>query len=1178
MILKSLTIQGFKSFANKTKIEFNKDVTAIVGPNGSGKSNITDAIMWVLGENSVKNLRGSRMEDVIFQGTDTKKPLGLAEVTIVFDNADGLLDTKYSEVSVTRRMFRSLESEFLINNVKVRLKDIKELFMDTGIGKDGYSLVGQGKIDAILSEKSQDRRSVFEEAAGISKYKFKKGQAQNKLERTRANLVRLSDIIEEIENRELSLKTQSYQAKRYLKLFEELKLKEINYTYFANERLNKDLEKLKVMSISGENHLQELRNEIADANAGQGKLEEKNIEIEEEIYKIQDQINENNSNLEKSTSNIEILREKIYWLKNESESLINSKEISKEEIAKGELSLESFKKNLEELSDSEVDLGQRISGLKEEINLLNKEINEEEKSLQKDMASSLDLENQLKNIKFKNETLENIVLEKNERKTVLEKNIERLRENNLELEKSYNDNEKKLINLEEELKGLDKGRRLLEENLQKLTEANISDKKRLEDLSLKERELNGRIGFLKNLTENYEGYTKSVKSFMAFSQKNHLYVDSLIGTCGEEIRVEKKYEKAISVALGGGSQYIIVDSIKNVSQMIKILEREKFGRVTFMPLDSVKEQRDNLNIKNYENLGAIDFAVNLIDFDPKYYNIFSNLLGRIIVADTFENARTLGKKLNNRYRIVTLDGDIFNTGGSVTGGYINKSNLDLISRKNDLEKLRSKDLDLKEQIKGLEEKTLKDKLNLDNLIREGESLDQKIKAIEDVRTTCNNIKDKINSSKALNSDYEKRYGDELSTLKESLMTDQKAVSDNKILLEETLEKTNKAKNTGEDFSDKLKEKKEKFEALRENLQDLKLKEKEGQEKKIYLEREMERISKEILRAKNSLSSSSLREEEISGEIANKEEIGQEERINLSLFKDKKEALEENLRVKKEERQKFSEDLKNLRTQNDERKERLLELSQDLEKTRSQIERKTDQIDAAYQRLKEDYKIENIDEFIDRDLKKVALGEIKKLKADIDSLGNINLSAIGEYEEVKERLEFNLRQRGDLIKSSEEIESILRSLDREMKDLFKKSFREISENFSKIFKILFNGGEAEIELDGDYLEGGIEIKAMPPGKKLKSLSLLSGGEKVLTAIALLFSLLKVRPAPFCILDEIDAALDDANIKRYADYLLSLESTQFIIITHRKLTMEIASTMYGVTMEEKGISKIYSVELK
>lgn len=1179
MYLKALYIQGFKSFANKTKIDFNNRITGIVGPNGSGKSNISDAIMWVLGETSVKTLRGSKMEDVIFSGSDNRKPLGFAEVTIVFDNSDRTLPLEFNEISVTRRMYRSLESEFSINNTRCRLKDIKELFMDTGIGKDGYSLIGQGKIESILSSKPEQRRAIFEEAAGISKFKMKKRDSERKLEKTKENLIRLNDIISEIEKRKDLLEEQSKDAIKYKKIFNELKNLEITigaYDISKKSDQIKDLEgkisELKKIKLKNDEKLitnSNLRNQI-----------EKILSVTEDELNIKQEEQVNKSKiLENKNSKVELFELEIEnFTKN-----INDKDIQ----------ISEYRKEIENLNNSIIEVNQNIEINSISLNeLRNKEINFQKILLEKsadlksaednrntDNALYLEIYNNITSLKSKIEMKESLLKEKNNRIDSIDANLEILINNNRELDLSINNTNselKEFENINNELldkKTIDSNYlKELERIFDKLTDEMYTLKNSFEEKSAKYRAL-------KNLTENYEGFNKSVKSFMNMSNKRGLFKNSLIGPVADKIIIDGKYEKAISVALGSSIQNIIIEREKDAKDMIELLTSEKLGRVTFLPLDNLNYTLPKINPKKF-NEKVLGFADSLVSYEKHYEDVFKSLLGKVIVTEDFETGVDVSNKLNKSYRVVTLDGDVFNAGGSITGGSIYKGNISILSRSSELKSLSEDVEDTKirynDRLKEYNEKKLKIeslKFNINKTSNEIEDMSRKIFNLK-------NSIENLNSSKNNNKIYIEKYQNEKNSYKNSIEEDYDLIGKLK-------EQKNKLSNEIENIIEKnsnsdnvLNCLKESIEELKKDLSDIKVEiAKIDSELKSNI-KNINGINEDIKRYNEKIVTA---EEEIK-EYQSKRLYAEEQLNNLKLeikeYKIEFEKLLSEISELRNTRKAKNDENVNLQKNSNSLIEEINNIQREIDKRIYNIEKLNMEILNISDILYKEYKIEKKD--IVKSIEISNMDESKNkvliLKKEIEELDEVNILAIEEYEAVKERFEFNITQKKDLLDSIDEIKNILVELDKEMNKLFKESFRMISIYFDDIFKKLFNGGAAQIEIDGsDPLNDGIEIKAQPPGKRFQNLSLLSGGERALTAVALLFALLKVRPAPFCILDEIDAALDDANIRRYTDYLLTLEDIQFIIITHRKSTMEIANKLYGVTMEEKGISKLISVEL-
>ena len=1172
MFLKSVTMQGFKSFANRTKIELDKTTTAIVGPNGSGKSNITDAITWVLGESSAKNLRGAKMEDVIFSGTDSKKPLGMAEVTILFDNSDKSLNLPYNEVSVTRRMYRSLESEFLINNKKCRLKDIKELFMDTGIGKDGYSVIGQGKIESVLSSKPEDRRNIFEEAAGISKYKYKKVQSKNKLLKTEENLIRIEDILSEIESQEKNLRVQAEKAEAYLKDYEELKIYDINYSCKDMEKREEDLaNKIEELEVLKENSQKILINRES-LSQNLEEIQEKLEKLKEEDEASSEKLRLYKEEFDKLNLEINLDEEKINSLKKDIERIgLENENLDKDLLGLKE-SLEEIEKDREVLNKSKEEILDKLTTKDSVIKNLEAEFKNLEEVGNLNFENKNKVKNEIENIKFKSKTLRDIIEEKNNRKSNLDKSIENLKENQAEFSKIIDRDSLELKSLKEKLEKDDQEFEKTKESLLKLDEENKNLENKLIGKKNEGNEILARLKILENMESNYEGYNRTVKSFMNFSSKNNIFKDSLYGPVAEKFYVEKEFEKAISVALGSMSQNIIVSSTKDTSEMLKILEKNKMGRATFLPLDRVSGNKVKINSKED---GMVGLACDLIKFDEVFKGIFYNLLGRVIIADNFKNASRISKK--HRLKVVTLKGEVFNPSGAITGGSLNNYNSSFILRKNEITDFQNKFKDLQGQIKKIESEKNHLEEKISELNEFAESYMEKRNAVNFKISNLESNIYKNKNDKDLNSEYLNKYLREKEELEKNIESDLNTLENNKHeienknkLLEDLLNEV--------DSGDRLAVLSKEIEGLKTEKIEIQLLERENREKILYKTREIDRINSDLSLTGEKLDNNKKLLMEAQRNIEEKKKSNDENKKFLEEIRKSIESLKKHLEEVKKDLDEKNKDYLDKREELSDLKEKSLVISSEMEKTELKIEMNRNKISNEVERLKEDYEVEDYHEFIDESFKDLKEGTLRRLKKKVRDYGEVNISSIEEYRVVKERFDFYTSQRDDLIQSKEEIKSILSKLDHEMKKLFNEAMEEISGNFTEIFKILFNGGRAEISIDGDVLESGIEIKASPPGKRLQSLSLLSGGERSLTAVALLFALLKYRPASFCILDEIDAALDDANIKRYADYLLTLEGIQFIIITHRKLTMEIAKTMYGVTMEEKGISKLFSVKLK
>lgn len=1184
LYLKKIEIQGFKSFADKTEIEFTEDITAIVGPNGSGKSNIADAIKWVLGEQSVKSLRGNKMEDVIFSGTDKRRAVGFSEVAITFDNNDGVIPIDYSEVEVTRRMFRSGESEYYINKNSCRLKDIRELFMDTGVGKDGYSIVGQGKIDEILSNRPEDRRGVFEEAAGIVKYKTKKEESERRLEKTENNLVRIKDLLHEISSQKDILEQESEKALKFTRLYSRLKDLEINLFIRDYKKINKQIEDAnteKEKIITQVNILEEEKDAI------DGKYNK----LKETVHNLESEIEESRSIKFDTVKLFENNRNKISLL-NEKEKYLNlDLERLKEEKIKHIESLGNLHKSKDELDKEKGIIKENLNSInaeyefnKEKLEQMNDYLLEIERKSNYDKDQMINIYNKLSDKKSEINSINSFKENIDKRINQLNKEVENTNRSILDLEKRYDE----LVNSESELK------RELEISSDNLKELDVKKGTILnkcnninDEIKKNEIKLHGLISnynLYKNMEEGYDGYYKSVKGLLQGAKKDLSLNKGLIGVVLELFTVDVKYERAIEVALESSAQHIVVNDENDAKKLIEYLKKQRLGRATFLPKNVIKGKTISLNPKDKIDYNILGLASDLITYEKEYQNIFENLLGRIIIVKDYDSGIKLSKKYEHNYRIVTLEGEVINIGGSITGGSSGNNSISIISRRNkiaslkaeidknnqyigELEKEKSK-LDeelyritlslteLESNIKKIEMDLFSNKNSKDNCLNEKIKLSEEIeKKEQEISTLVNENKDfEANSSKlklAIN-EYEKNIED----IKGKISGNSKEHENNKISRDE--------------LEGKVTDLRIKINALKTNLQNMNDKEESFNSNKIEIEDLIQKKDALILAINEELKNLKSNRLSLDEEIKNQE---REEEATTSKLND--------LLKKKDNFMKtFYDEQDRLKIVNNKLSE--------LEKLKNNLEVKLTkyeiQLENSRNKIYDDYGV-SIEESSRYEIEinsiQDAHKEVEELKLEIKNLGNVNIDAIESYKNTKERLEFLTNQHDDLIEAKDNLEEVIKDMEKKMKSRFLATFQEINKNFSEIFKILFSGGKAylEIEEGDDILNVGINIKAQPPGKKLQNLTLLSGGEKSLTAVALLFAILKAKPAPFCILDEIDAALDEANINRYTSYLKDFcNSTQFILITHRKITMEIADVLYGITMEEEGVSKLVSVKLK
>lgn len=1184
MKLKKVEIQGFKSFADKVEVVFKDGITAIVGPNGSGKSNISDAIRWVLGEQSVKTLRGSKMEDIIFAGTNKRKALGYTEVTITFDNKAGNIPVDYEEVAVTRRMFRSGESEYYLNKNSCRLRDIRELFMDTGVGKDGYSIVGQGRIDEILSNRPEDRRSIFEEAAGIVKYKTKKEEAEKKLEKTEENIVRIKDLVFELSGQSETLEEQAYKANCFSNLFNKLKelevnifLKDIKDANCKIEEINKEIIALKEklnLKLSDKESIEEKFNFLKI------NTEKLDIKIEEYRNKEMNTVNE----MDKNKNQITILQEKQSFYNRDLERIKNEKKdlmLRLVDLEETNFTTEKTATEYQEEHDKllydynlkSIELEKRLKELKENEN----RIESEKDNIIKIYNNLSDKRSELNSIIAFNDNIEKRTSQLN--KEICEMTMER--DLNLQKHKELSDTEMKLM---EELS-------ILKEKFNKLKEVEM-DNINVEDslnkkINASNMELQGKVSSLKlfrNMEEGYEGYYRGVKSILKASRKDPRIQKGLVGVVAELIKVDERFEKAIDTALGSNAQNIVTETEEDAKGIIEYLKSNKLGRITCLPLNVMKGNTLNFSTMEREQFKILGLASEIIEYDEKHNNIFKYLLGRTIIIENIDYGIKLANKYNYFHRIVTLDGEVLNPGGSMTGGSYASNSISIINRKNRIEKLekeiqesqkiqsgllKEKDIiinklkDNKSQInenekliKNLEYKIINTTNNKENQNLESLRLEESIKKSEKEITTLNLEVDNYKMKKdELNNSLNVLENDSMS-LKEEIRNLTAIFNEKKSSREEMNTVVTEIKIDLNKKDGEIKNLKEKLIKDILEMDNINIQLKEKGDFILSNKREVEKIAKtnkELVKVVEDL--------EIMRVNTNQE---------LGHLIEKKKSLMENFYFEQE----------NLKMINDEITDMgKLESSQEVKLARISV-----QLETYHKKLQDDYGLV-YDEALRYETEIVniqeSIVESRRLKVQIKELGTVNLSSIEEHKKLKIRLNFILDQQNDLITAKEDLREVITDMETKMKKQFLISFKEINENFQEVFRILFDGGKADLILENkeDVLNTGIEIKAQPPGKKLQSLSLLSGGEKSLTAVALLFSILKMKPAPFCVLDEIDAALDEANIGRYTNYLKTFcQDTQFIMITHRKTTMEMADVLYGVTMEEEGISKLISIELK
>ena len=1180
MYLKRIEMQGFKSFADKTVLEFKPGITTVIGPNGSGKSNISDAIRWVLGEQSMKSLRGAKSEDIIFAGTQARKSLGFAEVSIVIDNNDNKLPIEYSEVTVTRKIYRSGETGYFINKVPCRLKDILELFMDTGIGKDGYSIIGQGKIDEILSNKSEDRRHIFEEAAGIVKYRTRKQESEKKLEQTKLNLLRINDILAEIEANIEPLKLQSDKAKQFLDLREELKSIEVGlFIYNINtykeklEQLVKDEDiitsqkeaedsKMEALQASKE----ELRQVVDDITAQIENMQNIGFESSNKIEKINSEIGISNERIQNNSANKQRLEAEILEVKNRIEEL---KEEQKQKLEK-KTNLTSNKEKFEkELAEKETELAE----LSKKLSAKELEIDGKKQIVQDNIDKKYELAAEINTQDVNYENLEKRKKQlKNEIDSVISE-LDSTRYGKNEISKGFYDIEsKRNIAVED----LEKSVQAKEQNMQILKQY----EEEISKLTYTQRMKQARHQFLIETEKEKEGYNKTVKSLLVACDKDSNLNKGIHGVLANLISVEKEYETAIEMCLGQSLQNIVTSTEQDAKKMIEYLRTNSLGRASFLPIASVQGKKlDKLTKMD----GVIGIASDLVKCKKEYEQIILSLLGRTVVVEDMDTAIALAKKDKYSFRIVTLKGDIISSSGSISGGSVQTKTVNILGRSREIE-------DLEKELKKLE-KQIADKTaekeeyasSIGDSIEETAKLEKELQEIEIVYAT---EKQKMVAVEENITRLENR----LAKLKEEVTQTEKQKEENRLLkeqkeaeIQELTQQIEELNKVIEEFALNNKDNQKYIDDLNFDITNLKISVTSFDESESSIEEMVERISQDIKNNEQSIENKNQNILAITEENTKLEQTITE--YNNQIEQIKQEVTNSGTKVEELKQERIAKNEKLVNTENEIQsqfstleslKEQIIKL--DVKKTK--LEQDLQQV---VESLWNEYELtpNSTEEYQKPNNVATAQKQVNSLRNKIKDLGSINIDSIEEYKKTKERYDFMSEQRLDLENTASKLRKIIGDMTTTMQNQFKEKFELINKNFNEVFTELFNGGKAELILENEenILECGIDIRVQPPGKKLQNMMLLSGGEKAFTAIALLFAILKINPAPFCILDEIEAALDDVNVYRFAEYLKKFcKQTQFLVITHRKGTMEAGDSVYGVTMEENGISKLLSIKLK
>ncbi|MGF7185139.1 chromosome segregation protein [Desulfitispora alkaliphila] len=1183
MYIKRIDIQGFKSFADKVKLSLAPGISIVVGPNGSGKSNISDAIRWVLGEQSAKSLRGAKMEDIIFSGSSKRRPVGMAEVALTFDNSDGLLNIDYNEVTVTRRLYRSGESTFFINKRACRLKDLHELFMDIGVGKEAISIIGQGKVEEILNSKPEERRSIIEETAGIIKYRNRKRETLKKLEVTKQHLQRVRDLISEIEEQKDPLKNEAIRAEQYILYKSELDCLEIGLAVELVEKLEKKIEQVELMldkqkseGIRLNTEIATLESRIEDIQASYNRKSEEYNGRQKNVYEVINKIERLETTASNSRSRVFEYHQYIENLNNEI-SLLTAKI---NEIFEAEEALSVEQKQIKEKLNSK-ELGA------EKLNQRYKEINQEYRQCEELLEESNSKIFELKSKTIESQNKQEALKEQIDRSVLqldeYQLKSERLLTKQQDLKNQREDKQQTINQITVQIQDTE-GK--VEEDKVKAQQLKTTNESFLHKLGTIEKNINekeSRIKFLEELKENMEGYANSIKRLIQAKRQGNQELKEVEGVIGELIKVKPQHQKAIEVALGGAVQHVVTTTDTGAKRAISYLKRERAGRSTFLPLNTIRPNKITLPDQVRSDQGLVAIASQLVECDSRFQKAIEYILGRVVVAQDLDAANKLAKLLDYKTRIVTLEGEVINPGGSMTGGSFKSKTNSILNRDEDIKSLQLEVKDLLEVFS-----------NYKKELREVNTKSEKLNEyIEEIENKKQDLRIKLH-------EYNKDM-DQIVLEAKNCDEEIRIINANKVNLEQEI----KRQREEIDYLNKKRNK------LLEEEQSKNKQVEEIKSKLIGLKQQEELINKQLTEAK--VGDATLKQTEIGISQKLNEIKDKRDEVNKSL-EDKKAELEAMLAKMNKtadeleeaiielekalnKKSTISQFMDNLRDSLETEKEKLEQNSNRvklLTKELKLVQESEHKLDIQVTKLRSDKEnqISRLKEYFDftyfesKDSaqcilnKREAAKRVKELKQKIDQLGQVNLGAIEEYNRLNTRYDFLSKQVADLDEAKSVLEDVIKEMDIIMTKRFGKAFAEINKELSKVFSDLFGGGQAELVLteEDNLLETGIEINAQPPGKKLQNLSLLSGGERALTAIALLFAILKVKPSPFCILDEIEASLDEVNVSRFADFLQRFSSkTQFIVISHRRGTMEVADVLYGVTMKESGVSSLVSVKV-
>ena len=1179
MYLKNIEVQGFKSFAQKINFEFHNGITGIVGPNGSGKSNVGDAVRWVLGEQSAKQLRGGNMQDVIFSGTETRKPLSFASVAITLDNSDHKLPVEFNEVTVTRRLYRSGESEYLINGSACRLKDINEMFYDTGIGKEGYSIIGQGQIDKILSGKPEDRRELFDEAAGIVKYKRRKNTTIKKLEDEQQNLVRVTDILSELTKQLGPLERQSETARIYLAKRDSLRELDVNMFLLESRQTEKDLLVLREKNETASAQLEDTNREYQQTKVEYDRLEQELEELNRQMDELREKTQQNALQKQQLEGQINVLNEQIQAGLQSDTHFKNRLEIVEEDLKQRQQARSEVEEEKGSLHTIVKEAQKRLTDQEDRLHTVQEQISQCESAVEDGKNEIIEILNSRATTKGKAQRFDTLMEQVGIRKAEVNQHILHLKSEEAQQKTIRAKAQSEYDQITEEIHQIDQMSRQMDQQVHSLSEDLKKQTTQLEISQTAYHREASRLESLRNITERYDGYGNSIRRVM--EQKDR--VSGIRGVVADLIQVNKEYEIAIETALGGSIQNIVTDNEQTAKRMIEYLKKNRFGRATFLPLNSINTRGEFSQKDALKEAGVIGLASDLVTTEKEYTGLTRYLLGRVLVVDQIDHAIAIAKKYHHSLRMVTIEGESLSPGGSMTGGAF-KNNSNLLGRRREIEELEGKVAAQKEEVSRLAASMEENRHNRNQLREQISQLQEQLRSKYVAQNTA-----KMNLVQLNDKEQEIRDGYERIRLdQEQIRRQISEIKQDHDKIDEELKASRQDEKELETYIEtrqkELEEWKNEESLVQRKLEDLRLEASTTQQKESFASENLSRLISEIQGLVQEKQTILETLKQGNQEMENKRRSVEELKEAVSGFGGQEEADRQQLENWQKEKDLKNTSHKAFFEKRDHLSGQISLLDKECFRLKSQMEKLEESREAQISYMWEEYEITPNNALQYRKEEYTDLKEMKKqitqLKDEIRKLGSVNVNAIEDYKNLQERHAFLSGQYEDLKKAEAQLENIIRELDEGMRQQFSEKFRDIQREFDKAFKELFGGGKGTLELeeDVDILEAGIKIISQPPGKKLQNMMQLSGGEKALTAIALLFAIQNLKPSPFCLLDEIEAALDDSNVGRFAGYLQKLtKNTQFIIITHRRGTMNAADRLYGITMQEKGVSTLVSVDL-